>query len=141
MGWWWGPLCSTLNQHTVLDFYSASSLKQQSAGRHVEPLRHIILIPSIPVFALSLYCCVHSGEATNTILLSLLWPDWGSNPWSTAFEVSTLMQLYKYKHKYVINIKLVVDFVCVNSWSASIVLLIKIIFHTTLTAKILLNLS
>ena len=29
-----------------LDFYSASSLKQQSAGRHVAPLGHIILIPS-----------------------------------------------------------------------------------------------
>jgi len=27
-----------------LDFYSASSLKQQSAGRHVAPLGHIILI-------------------------------------------------------------------------------------------------
>jgi hypothetical protein len=27
-----------------LDFYSASSLKQQSAGRHVAPLGHIILM-------------------------------------------------------------------------------------------------
>ena len=36
-----------------LDFYSASSLKQQSAGRHVAPLVHIILIPSQLVFALS----------------------------------------------------------------------------------------
>jgi hypothetical protein len=27
-----------------LDFYSASSLKQQTAGRHVAPLGHIILI-------------------------------------------------------------------------------------------------
>jgi hypothetical protein len=49
-----------------LDFYSASSLKQQSAGRHVAPLRHIILILSQPVFALSPECCVLSGEATNT---------------------------------------------------------------------------
>jgi hypothetical protein len=32
-------------------FYSASSLKQQSAGKHVAPLGHIILIPSHPVFA------------------------------------------------------------------------------------------
>jgi hypothetical protein len=31
-----------------LDFHSASSLKQQST-----PIRHIILIPSQPVFALS----------------------------------------------------------------------------------------
>jgi hypothetical protein len=35
-----------LDQHAKLDFYSASSLKQQSAGRHVAPLWHIILIPS-----------------------------------------------------------------------------------------------
>jgi transposase len=33
-----------LDQHTELDFYSASSLKQQSMGRHVAPLWHIILI-------------------------------------------------------------------------------------------------
>jgi hypothetical protein len=30
------------------------------------PLIHIILIPNQPVFALSLYCCVLSGEATIT---------------------------------------------------------------------------
>jgi hypothetical protein len=42
-----------LDQYAELDFYSASSLKQQSAGRHVAPLGHIILIPSQPVFALS----------------------------------------------------------------------------------------
>ena len=42
-----------LDQHTKLDFYSASSLKKQSACRHVVPLGHIILIPSKPVFALS----------------------------------------------------------------------------------------
>ena len=35
-----------LDQHAVLDFYSASSLKQQSAGIHVAPLGHIILISS-----------------------------------------------------------------------------------------------
>jgi hypothetical protein len=42
-----------LDQHAELDFYSTSSLKQQSADRHVAPLGHIILIPSQPVFALS----------------------------------------------------------------------------------------
>ena len=42
-----------LDQHAELDFYSASSLKQQSVGRHVAPLEHIILIQSQPVFALS----------------------------------------------------------------------------------------
>jgi hypothetical protein len=42
-----------LDQHIELDVYSASSLKQQSAGRHIAPLGHIILIPNQPVFALS----------------------------------------------------------------------------------------
>ena len=36
----------------LLDFFSASSLKQQSEDRHVAPLGHIILILSQPVFAL-----------------------------------------------------------------------------------------
>jgi hypothetical protein len=42
-----------LDQHAELDCYSASSLKQQSRGRHVAPLGHIILLPSQPVFALT----------------------------------------------------------------------------------------
>jgi len=33
--------------------YSASSLKQQSADRHVALIEHIIQIPSQPIFALS----------------------------------------------------------------------------------------
>jgi len=48
-----------------MDFYSASSLKQQSAGRHVAPLGHIILIPSQSVFALTPLFLL-SGETTNT---------------------------------------------------------------------------
>ena len=40
------------DQHAELDFYNASSLKKPSVGRHVAPLRQIILIPSQPVFAL-----------------------------------------------------------------------------------------
>ena len=42
-----------LEQHAYLDFYTASSLKQQSADRLVAPLGHIILIPNQLVFALS----------------------------------------------------------------------------------------
>jgi hypothetical protein len=38
-----------LDQHTKLDFYSASLLKQQSVERHFAPRRHIILIQSQPV--------------------------------------------------------------------------------------------
>jgi hypothetical protein len=35
-----------VDQHSGLDFYSSSSLKQQSVCRHVAPLWHIILIQS-----------------------------------------------------------------------------------------------
>jgi hypothetical protein len=38
----------------LVEFHSASSLKQQSAGRYVIPLALIILIPSKPVFGLTL---------------------------------------------------------------------------------------
>jgi hypothetical protein len=51
--WDYDEIHFVLDQHTELDFYSASSLKQQSACRHVAPLGHIILIPSQPVFALT----------------------------------------------------------------------------------------
>jgi hypothetical protein len=65
-----------LDQHAELDFYSARSLKQQSADRHVAAFGHIILIPSQPVFALSPKCCVLSEEATNTNItgFGLTWP-------------------------------------------------------------------
>jgi hypothetical protein len=39
-----------LDQHAELDFYSASSLKQQSTDRHVALLGQIILIPYLWVF-------------------------------------------------------------------------------------------
>jgi hypothetical protein len=41
----WNDVCVAQDQHTCLDFYSASSLKQQSVGRHDTLLRHIILMP------------------------------------------------------------------------------------------------
>jgi hypothetical protein len=54
-----------LDQYAELDFHIASSLKQQSVGRHIAPLGHIILIPNRqPVFALSPLCCMLSREAT-----------------------------------------------------------------------------
>jgi hypothetical protein len=51
--WWVDDVRFELDQHAELDIYSASSLKQQSAGKHVAPLGHIILITSQLVFALS----------------------------------------------------------------------------------------
>ena len=65
-----------LDQHAELDLHGASSLKQQSADRHVAPPEHIILIPSQPVFTPSPSCCVLSGEATqiNFIVFGLTRP-------------------------------------------------------------------
>ena len=49
-----------------MKFYSGGSLKEQYAGIIVAPLGHIILISSRQVFDLSPWCCVLSGEATDT---------------------------------------------------------------------------
>ena len=51
----WGDddVCFVLDQHAELDFYIVSSMKQQSVGKHVAPLGHIILIPYQAVFAFS----------------------------------------------------------------------------------------
>ena len=71
----WDDVHFVLDQHAELDFYSASSLKQQSVRRHITPLRHIIMILSQPVFALSHICCMLIREATNTnfIVFGLTW--------------------------------------------------------------------
>ena len=47
-------VCFVLGQHALLNSNSTSSLKQQTAGRHVALLGHILLIPNQPVFAISL---------------------------------------------------------------------------------------
>jgi hypothetical protein len=70
-----------LDQHAEFDFYSASSLKQQSADRHVVPLRHML-------FLLNAACLVEKQQIP--ILEFLVWPDQGSNPRSTALEASML---------------------------------------------------
>jgi hypothetical protein len=54
------------DQHAELDFYSASSLTQQFADRHVAPLGYIILIPSQTVFAISPYFISQSFFMTYT---------------------------------------------------------------------------
>ena len=52
---WWddADVCLVLYQHAQLDFYSASSLKEQSNCRHDAPFWQIIMIQSQPVFALT----------------------------------------------------------------------------------------
>jgi hypothetical protein len=48
-----------LDQHAELDFfYSASSVKQHSAGRHVTPLGHTILIQSQSLLFLLKAACL-----------------------------------------------------------------------------------
>jgi hypothetical protein len=83
-----GPLF-VLDQPAEMDFHSASSLKQQSAGRHVAPLGHIILIPSQPVFLLNAACVAEKQQIP--AILSLAWPNRASNPRSTALVASTLI--------------------------------------------------
>jgi hypothetical protein len=79
-----------LDQHALLDFYSASSLKQLSTGRHVSALLHIIPIPSQPVFFFLLNAACLTEKQRIPISYSLVWPDRGSKPRSTELEVSTL---------------------------------------------------
>ena len=79
-----------LDQHAELDIYSASSLKQQPAGRHVAPPGHIILIPRQAVFTLTLLCCVLSREPTNTnFIVFCLTQPW-LEPRSTTLAASML---------------------------------------------------
>jgi hypothetical protein len=56
-----------------LGVYFARSLKQQSMGRYVAPMEHIILILSQAVFTLTFLCCVLSGEAAARPNFESLW--------------------------------------------------------------------
>ena len=68
-----------LDQHAELDLYSASSLKQQSAGKYFAPLGHIIPILSL------------AEKQQIQIVYSFVLPDRGSNPQYIALEASTLI--------------------------------------------------
>ena len=63
VAFWWDDdddedVCFVQDQYVKLDNYSVSSLKQQSTGRYVTPLRHFRRILSHPVFAHTHQCCV-----------------------------------------------------------------------------------
>jgi len=58
-----------LDQRAELDFCSASPPKQQSAGKHVAPLGHIILIPSQPIFVCFLFNAACLAEKQHIPLL------------------------------------------------------------------------
>jgi hypothetical protein len=72
------PIC-------VVDFYSVSSLKQQSASRHVVQLWNIILISRQLEFY-SYYLMIKQiwKNINTSFLWTLIWPTQYSNPWSTA---------------------------------------------------------
>jgi len=75
----WCLLCTRLT--CWFYFYSASSLKQHLVGRHFTLFWHIILISSQS-------CWVEKQQIL--ILLSLVWPDGATNPWSTTLGASML---------------------------------------------------
>ena len=66
-------VCFVLDQHASLDFYSASSLKQQSTDKHVVQLGQNILLLSQPVFTYSLVLCAQ--QRINKYQLHSLWFD------------------------------------------------------------------
>ena len=72
-------LCFVLDQHTVLDWCSASSLKQQSTCRHVILLTHIILnLGQVqPVYDLSPQCCMLSRDTANINSIVFVLTQWG----------------------------------------------------------------
>ena len=56
--------------HSELYIYSANTRKQQSEGRYVAPLRHIIFILSQPDFTIAPLSCVLTEETTNTNVIT-----------------------------------------------------------------------
>ena len=86
----WANLHFIINRRSQLDFYSASSLKQQYMDRHVAPLGNMTLIPSKPVFAFILKCCMLKLVRRQQISIqSLVWPDRCSTSWSHALMLLT----------------------------------------------------
>jgi hypothetical protein len=69
--WYDDEVRFVLDKHAELDLHSASSLKQQSADRHVAPLGHIILISSQPVCSYSLM--LRSYRRSNKYKFYSLW--------------------------------------------------------------------
>jgi hypothetical protein len=72
-----------LDQHAKLDFYIASSLKQQSADT-------LFWFPADQTLLILLNAACLAEMQQIPILWSLVWPDQGSNPTSTALEASML---------------------------------------------------
>ena len=97
MRWWWFLLCTRSTRW--VDFYtrSAVSLKQQSAVRHVSPLKthtciDIILIRINQSLLLLLNACMLSGDVANInfLVFCFSWPGlWFSNQQSSTLKATT----------------------------------------------------
>jgi hypothetical protein len=75
---------SDKSRQEVLCFYSASSLKQQSGGRHVVPLGHINMIRNQPVF-----------EAKNIYLFIYFLVGKGTQYTSSKFIETSILRFHK----------------------------------------------
>ena len=74
MGWLLFNANSAIFHLYHLDLYSASSLKQQSAGKHVAPLGHIIRIPSQPLLFLLNAACLTEKQIVPILVFGLTRP-------------------------------------------------------------------
>jgi len=66
-------------------------MKQQSVGRHIAPLGHIIMIPSHPVFLLN---DVSLAKKPQIPYSPMLRSERGLVPWPTALEVSMITKMF-----------------------------------------------
>jgi hypothetical protein len=83
-------VCFVLDKHAKLDFHSASWLKK---GQRVNISLHLNTLISFSTnqsLLLLLTDACLTKKHTIPIVKSLIWPHWGSNPWSIALEVSAL---------------------------------------------------
>ena len=65
-----------------------------SAGRPVAPLKHVILIPSQPVYTLTSSTCVLSGKAADTIFPPRFDPT-GARTYEEAYQYTTdVVEMY-----------------------------------------------
>jgi hypothetical protein len=85
---WWDDydFLFVVDQHTESDFYSATSLKQQSVYRHVTPRDTLLWIHGNHSLLLPLNAACSTQKQQIPILKSLVWPDWGLSPRSTTLK-------------------------------------------------------
>jgi len=70
-----------------------ASPKQQSVCRHVAPLRHIYIIPSQPIFALTPKCCVLSEAVVNTKFYSVWFDPTGARTHDLPYSIMLTITL------------------------------------------------